>query len=283
MSKIPLPEREDYERLLDQEASQFPRATREAVARLLDSSLPEQVQWVAKENRAFPEDLMALGEDTPQVLVYEGELSPLNRQVRLVIAGSRHAPEERVAMTRELAKTLALHGIGLISGLVSNIDDATHEGAMAARADGGSGSTAIVSLPFGAPWPQGRHEFANRVAEDGGLIISLAPQVRGLSMNENERLDALNYRQRFISAIGTAALVMYTTSNGNTEKIIREMIALERPVLLWHEVVNEQPTFCEDLIAKAHVDRTGRALVQVVHGVDEIEEAISAWRSVWWL
>ena len=76
---------------------------------------------------------------------------------------------------------------------------------------------------------------------------------------------------------------MYTTSNGNTEKIIREMIALERPVLLWHEVVNEQPAFCEDLIAKAHVDRTGRALVQVVHGVDEIEEAISAWRSVWWL
>ena len=47
MATTPFIEREDYDRFLEQEASHFPRATKEAVARLITSSLPDEVQWVA--------------------------------------------------------------------------------------------------------------------------------------------------------------------------------------------------------------------------------------------
>ena len=54
MATTPFIEREDYDRFLEQEASHFPRATKEAVARLITSSLPDEVQWVADSACEYP-------------------------------------------------------------------------------------------------------------------------------------------------------------------------------------------------------------------------------------
>ena len=70
MATTPFIEREDYDRFLEQEASHFPRATKEAVARLITSSLPDEVQWVADSACEYPEDLF-LVDQPPRVLVYE--------------------------------------------------------------------------------------------------------------------------------------------------------------------------------------------------------------------
>lgn len=271
MATTPFIEREDYDRFLEQEASHFPRATKEAVARLITSSLPDEVQWVADSAREYPEDLF-LVDQPPRVLVYEGDLSLLGRQVRLVVAGSCQA--------------LASHGVFIVSGMLSNIDMAAHEGSLRAEnpdPERPATSGAIVCSPFGAPWPKGRRELGHAICDAGGVVVSLVPQVRGLALDEKERLEVLSYRQQVFAAIGTAILIVYLRPNGVTETLIQKALDMERPVLLWHSALEEKSPYLEELLANPPKDEAGRELLIIVKSVEEIEAAISAWQLVWWL
>lgn len=282
---LPLTSRPDYERFLAQETAYFPRATREAVARLLTSSLPAEAEWIAREREGFPDDLSLIG-DAPDVLVYEGDIRLLSRQVRLVVAGSREAPQARCEETERLCTALSRHGITVMSGLVSAIDIAAHRGSLAAvREDAAAASScAIVAAPLGAPWPYGRHEFARELCDAGGLIVSLTPQVRGLSMSEAERVEVHNYRQRVTAALATAVLIMHVETGGFTQKLIEEAVALERPVIIWDRAFEPgRVPAVEALLENPPVDATGRPLVMRAGDAGTIEEAISAWQLVWWL
>ncbi len=278
--------RPDYDRLLAQEASYFPQASRSAVERLLASSLPSEVQWVAAERPGYPEELYQL-EEAPDVLIFEGDLSVLSRQVRLVVAGSRGASEHCQGVTESLCKTLAQHGVAVLSGMVSAVDMAAHHGSLAAQCQADTctvRSCAIVAAPLGAPWPAGRHELGRALYEKGGLLVSLAPQLRGLAMDESERLERLDFRQRITAALATAVLVMHVRDGGFTVKLIHEALRLERPVLIWHEALGQTPSLeIAELLAAPPKDAAGRALVTVVKSLAEIEAAITAWQLVWWL
>ena len=285
MATTPFIEREDYDRFLEQEASHFPRATKEAVARLITSSLPDEVQWVADSACEYPEDLF-LVDQPPRVLVYEGDLSLLGRQVRLVVAGSRHASEACRADTESLCQALASHGVFIVSGMLSNIDMAAHEGSLRAEnpdPERPATSGAIVCSPFGAPWPKGRRELGHAICDAGGVVVSLVPQVRGLALDEKERLEVLSYRQQVFAAIGTAILIVYLRPNGVTETLIQKALDMERPVLLWHSALEEKSPYLEELLANPPKDEAGRELLIIVKSVEEIEAAISAWQLVWWL
>lgn len=286
MAATPFIEREDYDRFLEQEASHFPHATKEAVARLISSSLPEEAQWVADQAANYPEDLF-LVDHPPKVLVYEGDISLLGRQVRLVVAGSRQASDACRAETESLCEALASHGIVILSGMISNIDMAAHEGSLRSHAEDETTrparSSAIVCSPFGAPWPRGRHELGRAICDAGGLVISLAPQVRGLALDEAERLEVIRYRQQVFAALGTAVLVMHARAGGFTEQLVAQALAMSRPILLWHTVAADPTPYLSELLANPPKDAAGRDLIVVVHDVAEIEAAITAWQLVWWL
>ena len=281
----PLACRLDYDRLLKQEASYFPRASTGAVERLLASSLPEEAQWIAKMREGYPEELY-LVDEAPDVLVYEGDLSLLSRQVRLVVAGSRGASTHTQSVTESTCCRLAEDGVTILGGMVSAIDMAAHRGSLLAKRhhrDAPTRSAAIVAAPLGAPWPSGRHELGRAIYAAGGLLVSLTPQVRGLALDECERRTVQEYRQRFTAALSTAVLIMHANPNGYTEKLINAALTLERPVLIWYEILENAPAFLEALLAKAPKDHAGRELIIVVKNAKDIEAATTAWQLVWWL
>ncbi len=284
MPNTPFSVRPDYDRFVAQEAQYFPSASRAAVERLIDSSLPEETQWVARDRDGYPDELNIVPR-SPDVLVYEGNLPLLSRQVRLAVAGSREAPPERVQTTNELASALTEDRVALLSGMISDIDEAVHLGSLATRqsSEHVTLSTAMVTSPFGAPWPLGRHNLARKLVRAGGLVLSLTPQLRGLSLSESERLAVVKYRQLIEVTLSSAILIMYVHDGGFTTKLVQEAITLERPVLLWHEILNDGSQDVQTWLSNNPKDRTGRELFVVVHNVEEIHQAISAWQNVWWL
>ena len=213
MHKIPT---DAFDMLVTLEKRPFERAGREVVVRLLDETLPDGTKLVAASDLSYPPELAAL-EEHPAVLVHEGDLSLTERQLRVSIVGSRDASDSARADARRVARELAARGAVVVSGLAAGIDTAAHEGALEARSPSGTvGRTiAVMGTPLSQPWPPANARLARRIAEYG-LLISLAPQVSGLSFTDEERAESLRARNRAIAALGLGSLVMAGKEGSST-------------------------------------------------------------------
>ena len=215
MHKIPT---DAFDMLVTLEKRPFERAGREVVVRLLDETLPDGTKLVAASDPSYPPELAAL-EEHPAVLVHEGDLSLTERQLRVSIVGSRDASDSARADARRVARELAARGAVVVSGLAAGIDTAAHEGALEARSPSGTvGRTiAVMGTPLSQPWPPANARLARRIAEYG-LLISLAPQVNGLSFTDEERAESLRARNRAIAALGLGSLVMAGKEGSSTPR-----------------------------------------------------------------
>lgn len=236
MHKIPT---DAFDMLVTLEKRPFERAGREVVVRLLDETLPDGTKLVAASDPSYPPELAAL-EEHPAVLVHEGDLSLTERQLRVSIVGSRDASDSARADARRVARELAARGAVVVSGLAAGIDTAAHEGALEARSPSGTvGRTiAVMGTPLSQPWPPANARLARRIAEYG-LLISLAPQVNGLSFTDEERAESLRARNRAIAALGLGSLVMAGKEGSSTLREVAFSLELGHPVLLWHSIVEE--------------------------------------------
>lgn len=272
-----------FDMLVTLEKRPFERAPREVIVRLLDETLPDGTKLVAASEPDYPAELAALDEH-PAVLVYEGDLSLAERQLRVSIVGSRDADEAARADARRVARELAARGAVIVSGLAAGIDAAVHEGALEATTPSGTvGRTiAVMGTPLSQPWPAANARLAHRIAQHG-LLLSLAPQVSGLSFTDEERAESLRARNRAIAAIGLGSLVMAGKEGSSTLREIAHSLELGRPVLIWHSIVAAGEAWALRLLEEAPRDETGRALVQTVSSAADVEEALSPWSTVWWL
>lgn len=272
-----------FDMLVTLEKRPFERAPREVIVRLLDETLPDGTKLVAASEPDYPAELAALDEH-PAVLVYEGDLSLAERQLRVSIVGSRDADEAARADARRVARELASRGAVIVSGLAAGIDAAVHEGALEATTPSGTvGRTiAVMGTPLSQPWPAANARLAHRIAQHG-LLLSLAPQVSGLSFTDEERAESLRARNRAIAAIGLGSLVMAGKEGSSTLREIAHSLELGRPVLIWHSIVEAGEAWALRLLEEAPRDETGRALVQTVSSAADVEEALSPWSTVWWL
>ena len=261
MHKIPT---DAFDMLVTLEKRPFERAGREVVVRLLDETLPDGTKLVAASDPSYPPELAAL-EEHPAVLVHEGDLSLTERQLRV-------------------ARELAARGAVVVSGLAAGIDTAAHEGALEARSPSGTvGRTiAVMGTPLSQPWPPANARLARRIAEYG-LLISLAPQVNGLSFTDEERAESLRARNRAIAALGLGSLVMAGKEGSSTLHEVAFSLELGHPVLLWHSIVEEGEPWAIRLLENPPLDSQGRPLVQTVSSAADVEEALSPWSTVWWL
>lgn len=256
---------------------------REVVVRLLDETLPDGTKLVAASDLSYPPELAAL-EEHPAVLVHEGDLSLTERQLRVSIVGSRDASDSARADARRVARELAARGAVVVSGLAAGIDTAAHEGALEARSPSGTvGRTiAVMGTPLSQPWPPANARLARRIAEYG-LLISLAPQVSGLSFTDEERAESLRARNRAIAALGLGSLVMAGKEGSSTLREVAFSLELGHPVLLWHSIVEAGEPWAIRLLEDPPLDSQERALVQMVSSAADVEEALSPWSTVWWL
>lgn len=280
MHKIPT---DAFDMLVTLEKRPFERAGREVVVRLLDETLPDGTKLVAASDPSYPSELAAL-EEHPAVLVHEGDLSLTERQLRVSIVGSRDASDSARADARRVARELAARGAVVVSGLAAGIDTAAHEGALEARSPSGTvGRTiAVMGTPLSQPWPPANARLARRIAEYG-LLISLAPQVNGLSFTDEERAESLRARNRAIAALGLGSLVMAGKEGSSTLREVAFSLELGHPVLLWHSIVEEGEPWAIRLLENPPLDSHGRPLVQTVSSAADVEEALSPWSTVWWL
>lgn len=280
MHKIPT---DAFDMLVTLEKRPFERAGREVVVRLLDETLPDGTKLVAASDPSYPPELAAL-EKHPAVLVHEGDLSLTERQLRVSIVGSRDASDSARADVRRVARELAARGAVVVSGLAAGIDTAAHEGALEARSPSGTvGRTiAVMGTPLSQPWPPANARLARRIAEYG-LLISLAPQVNGLSFTDEERAESLRARNRAIAALGLGSLVMAGKEGSSTLREVAFSLELGHPVLLWHSIVEEGEPWAIRLLENPPLDSQGRPLVQTVSSAADVEEALSPWSTVWWL
>ena len=280
MHKIPT---DAFDMLVTLEKRPFERAGREVVVRLLDETLPDGTKLVAASDPSYPPERAAL-EEQPAVLVHEGDLSLTERQLRVSIVGSRDASDSARADARRVARELAARGAVVVSGLAAGNDTAAHEGALEARSPSGTVGRiiAVMGTPLSQPWPPANARLARRIAEYG-LLISLAPQVNGLSFTDEERAESLRARNRAVAALGLGSLVMAGKEGSSTLREVAFSLERGHPVLLWHSIVEEGEPWAIRLLENPPLDSQGRPLVQTVSSAADVEEALSPWSTVWWL
>lgn len=274
---------EAFEALVTLEKLSFERATREAIERVLLESLPREATLTPASSDAYPSELLILPEHPP-VLVSAGDLSLAERQFRLAVVGSRDATEADKETAYQVARDLAARGCVIVSGLAAGIDAAAHSGALAAEApDGGPGKTiAVMGTPLSSPWPPANAKLAAAVAARG-LLLSICPQVSGLSFTDEERAASLRARNRFVAALACGSLVVTAKAGSSTLIEAAASLKLGRPVLIWHTNVDRGEPWAKTLLAEDLRDEAGNPLVYVVSSADEIEAAVSPWLNVWWL
>ena len=115
----------------------------------------------------------------------------------VAVVGTRHPSVDGVEMAEELGRLLASHGVLVVSGMARGIDEAAHEGALAA----GGPTLAVLGTGFAVDYPRGRGALRERVAASAGLVSEVLADAgpRGFQF-----LD----RNRIVSGLAEAVVVV---------------------------------------------------------------------------
>lgn len=96
----------------------------------------------------------------------------LNRGKAIAVVGSRRATPQGMENAHAFSKSLAMHGLTVVSGLALGVDAAAHTGAL----DGGKNTTvAVVGTGLDRVYPAKNRDLAHRIVDEGGVIFSEFP------------------------------------------------------------------------------------------------------------
>lgn len=115
----------------------------------------------------------------------------------VAVVGTRHPSVDGVEMAEELGRLLAGHGVLVVSGMARGIDEAAHEGALAA----GGPTLAVLGTGLAVDYPRGRTALRERIAASAGLVSEVPADAgpRGFQF-----LD----RNRIVSGLADAVVVV---------------------------------------------------------------------------
>lgn len=130
---------------------------------------------VCRCHAAYPSALADLP-DPPAVIHVAGDLAALTTPARVGLVGARAASTYGREVAYELGRTLAVSGVGVVSGLALGIDGAAHDGAIAGRR-GPRPAQPVAVLAGGAdtPYPARGHRLHAAVREAGAVVSELPP------------------------------------------------------------------------------------------------------------
>ncbi|MBS1161698.1 MAG: dprA [Proteobacteria bacterium] len=146
-------------------------------------------------DRAYPPALLEIP-DPPCLLYVRGKPELLSRR-GLAMVGSRNATPQGLQTAENFAKTLAGHGLNIISGLALGIDAAAHRGALAA------GGTTVAVIGTGADriYPARNEELTRRIAAHGAIVSEFPLGTPPIAAN-------FPRRNRIISGLALGVLVV---------------------------------------------------------------------------
>jgi len=167
------------------------------------------------ELRAVPE-LRPLADlaDPPERLFVVGSVPP-----RLVgIVGTRRSDPGAERFAHELAKALAGHRIGVVSGGARGIDGAAHRGSL----EGGAPTVAILATHPGWAYPKRHLRLFERIAREGALV--------GETEDHKPLKGYFLKRNRLIAALAEALVVVQAPLRSGSLSTARVALSLGRPV-----------------------------------------------------
>lgn len=153
--------------------------------------------WVlSRSDAAYPKRLKKkLGQSAPPLLYGAGEMSLLDAG-GLAVVGSRNASEAALEFTRDVARTCARDGLGVISGGAKGVDVAAMQGA------GEAGGMVIGVLA--ADLLRASVNRQNRLGIQSGQLVLISPFNPEAGFNAGNAMA----RNRYIYALADYALVV---------------------------------------------------------------------------
>ncbi|GAB4333188.1 MAG: DNA-processing protein DprA [Desulfobulbaceae bacterium] len=145
------------------------RSARERAGRLLEELAEGETGILCPDDVFYPRRLLEIA-DPPPVLFYRGDPTCLDRPA-VALVGSRAATSYGKRVSFELARGLARHNIGVVSGLAAGIDGEAHAGALA----GGGWTAGVLGCGPDIIYPPGNSGLYEKVAGQGVILSEYPP------------------------------------------------------------------------------------------------------------
>jgi DNA processing protein len=150
---------------------------------------------LALGDNAYPPALLEIA-DPPNILYVRGDPDLLKAR-GLAMVGSRNATPQGIQTAENFAKTLAAHGLCIVSGLALGIDAAAHRGALASEGK----TVAVIGTGADRLYPARNKELALRIAEYGAIVSEFPLGTPAIAAN-------FPRRNRIISGLSRGVLVV---------------------------------------------------------------------------
>lgn len=218
----------------------------------IDELTDQGIEILFKEDSGYPILLKSLP-DAPILLCKIGELSEVTDKCVAIVGSSRPTPEA-IDLTLNLSIQLVNAGFTIVSGLASGIDANAHYGTLSV----GGTTIGVIATDLSYIYPPQNKELAKQICEIGCIFSEHSYPTKPTPAN-------LVMRNRIITGISMATIVVETTIDGGAMHTARYAERQDRPVLAcqWNSQ-NTHSAGTRQLIAKGAIpfqpDQTNNVL-----------------------
>lgn len=237
--------------------------------RIIDASETKGIGLVGFYDEEFPTELRNTVDengklDPPLLLWYRGDLS-ITKMPGLAVIGTREPTAEGSNGGKYLAGQFAKCGYNIVSGLAIGCDTCGHEGALSV----GGKTTAILAngLDHDSIYPKENQELAEKIVENGGLLLSEYP-ISTIVNRYN-----LVARDRLQSGLSKATLVVMTGVKGGTMHAATATLKANKPLYVMR-FKNEETNKHEKCLGNAYLVEQGARYISGGDNIDDISNQI---------
>jgi DNA processing protein len=164
----------------------------------------------------------------PRELYVAGEIPIPLPSPRSAVIGSRKASSEGLKAASDIARTLAGHGVIVVSGLAKGIDTSAHQ---AAIKEGGC-TIAVLGTPLNRVYPKENYQLQEAIMRHH-LVISQFPI--------GYPIQPKNFvlRNRTMALISNASIIVEAGDASGSLHQGWEALRLGRPLFIWCSTMND--------------------------------------------
>lgn len=164
----------------------------------------------------------------PKELYVAGELSIPLPSPRSAVIGSRKASSEGLKAASDIARTLARHGVIVVSGLAEGIDTSAHQAAI----EEGGHTIAVLGTPLDRVYPKENLQLQEVIMRHH-LAISQFPI--------GYPIQPKNFvlRNRTMALISNASIIVEAGDASGSLHQGWEALRLGRPLFIWSSAMND--------------------------------------------
>jgi DNA processing protein len=180
-----------------------------------------EVNKVTQNANGFPARLQQIATAPKELYIRGAELAPLLERPCVAVVGSRKVSAYGKAVTAQLVRELAQHGVVIVSGLALGVDAIAHQAAL----DGGGQTIAVLPCGLERVYPLQHFRLARDILAQGGALVSEYPP--------GAVTYPLNFvaRNRIVSGLSDAVLITEAAEKSGTLHTARFALEQGREVL----------------------------------------------------